>query len=234
MALDWASTVESERRTHERSLDSSADARLVVTSKRPRRGLRLPPQERRELLLDVAAERVLEQGVLPIAVEELAQAARVSKALVYRYFPERHDLYNALLARALDQVAGALEAAAEAPDLASAAGDAAEVYYRHVARAGPLIQVILRDRFMAGHVSRRAAAVRARVARRLARKARDALGLDLREAVACVSIGMTMPEECGRLAFQGELDLERGALLCRELVLGVLDVAGRRGLEAGR
>jgi len=205
-----------------------------VTAKRPRRGRRLPPQERRDLLLDVAAERVLEQGVLPIAIEELAQAAKVSKALIYRYFPDSRDLYNALLERALDQVAGALDAAVEATDLATAAGAVAEVYYRHVARSGPLIQIILRDRFMAGHVSRRAAAVRARVTRRLARKARDAFGLDLRETVACVSIGMTMPEECGRLAFQGELDLERGALLCRELVLGVLDVAGRRGLEAGR
>ncbi|MDO8802470.1 TetR/AcrR family transcriptional regulator [Phenylobacterium sp.] len=206
----------------------------MVTARRPRRGQRLPPLARRELLLDVAAGRVLEQGVLPIGVEELAQAGKVSKGLVYRYFPEAHDLYNALLERSLDQVAAALDAAGDRPDLATAAGDVAEAYYRHVARTGPLIQIILRDRFMVGHVSPRAAAIRARVARRLARQARDALGLDLRETIACLSIGMTMPEECGRLAFQGELDLERGALLCRELVLGVLDVAGRRGLEARR
>lgn len=206
----------------------------MVTARRPRRGQRLPPLARRELLLDVAAGRVLEQGVLPIGVEELAQAGKVSKGLVYRYFPEAHDLYNALLERSLDQVAEALDAAGDQPDLATAAGDVAEAYYRHVARTGPVIQIILRDRFMVGHVSPRAAAIRARVARRLARKARDALGLDLRETIACLSIGMTMPEECGRLAFQGELDLERGALLCRELVLGVLDVAARRGLEARR
>ncbi|WP_340644711.1 TetR/AcrR family transcriptional regulator [Phenylobacterium sp.] len=205
-----------------------------MTSKRLRRGQRLPPQERRSLLLEVAAGQVLEQGVLPIGVEELAQAAKVSKALVYRYFPETHDLYNALLERSLDQVAEALDLAVDTQDLAAAAGDVAEAYYRHVARSGPLIQIILRDRFMMGHVSLRAAAIRARVARRLAHKARAAFGLDLRETLACLSIGMTMPEECGRLAFQGELDLERGALLCRELVLGVLDVARRRSLEADR
>ena len=205
-----------------------------MTSKRPRRGQRLPPQARRDLLLDVAAEQVLEQGVLPIGIEELAQAAKVSKALIYRYFPETHDLYNGLLERALGQVAEALDRAGEAPELATSAGDVAEAYYRHVARTGPLIQIILRDRFMARHVSPRAAAVRDRVARRLARNARQALGLDLRETIACLSLGMTMPEECGRLAFQGELDLERGALLCRELVLGVLDVAGRRSRQARR
>ncbi|HQT54283.1 TetR/AcrR family transcriptional regulator [Phenylobacterium sp.] len=191
----------------------------------------MPPHERRAQLLDVAAERVLGQGVLPVGVEALAQAAKVSKALIYRYFPEPWDLYNALLERSLEDVAGALDAAVGAPDLATAAGDVADIYYRHVARTGPLIQIILRDRFMVGHVSPRAAAIRAGVAGRLARKAREAIDLDLRETIACLSIGMTMPEECGRLAFQGELDLERGALLCRELVLGVLDVAARRGLE---
>lgn len=180
----------------------------------------------------MAAERVLEQGVLPIGVDDLAQAAKVSKALVYRYFPGSWDLYNALLERAMGQVAEGLDRGGEASDLTSAAGAAAEVYYRHVACSGPLIQIILRDRFMVGHVSRPAAAVRDRVARRLARKAREAYGLDLPEAIACLSIGMTVPEECGRLAFQGELDLERGAMLCRELVLGVLDAAGRRALEA--
>lgn len=192
----------------------------------------MPPHERRAQLLDAAAERVLGQGVLPVAVEELAQAAKVSKALIYRYFPEPWDLYNALLERSLEDVAGALDAAVRAPDLATAAGDVADIYYRHVARTGPLIQIILRDRLMVGHVSPRAAAIRAGVAGRLARLAREAIDLDLRETIACLSIGMTMPEECGRLAFQGELDLERGALLCRELVLGVLDVAARRGLEA--
>ena len=47
-----------------------------------------------------------------------------------------------------------------------------------------------------------------------------------------MSIGLTMPEECGRLAYQGDLDFERGSVLCRELVLGVIDVARRGGLEA--
>ena len=85
---------------------------------------------------------------------------------------------------------------------------------------------------MRGRVSPASRAMRNRIAGPLARRLRRELGLELGEAVASVSIGMTMPEECGRLAFQGELEVERGAVLCRELVLGVLDVARRRGAEA--
>jgi AcrR family transcriptional regulator len=188
----------------------------------------LAPEVRRTLLLEAAAGLVLEQGFLPLPVQDLAEAARVSKALVYRYFPEPPDLYNALLDRCVEELlAAGLEAAPGAADIA-------EAYYRYVAANGPLIQIILRDRFMAGRVSRRSAAVRDRVARRLARNLRRDFGIGLREAVASVGVGMTMPEECGRLAHQGDLDLERGAAMCRELVLGVSDVARRRGAETRR
>lgn len=200
---------------------------MGVTRKPPRRGRRLAPETRRALLLETAASMVLEQGFLPLGVQDLAEAARVSKALVYRYFPEAPDLYNALLVQGIeDLLAAGLEARTDAADLA-------EVYYRYIAAKGSLIQIILRDRFMAGRVSRPAAAVRDRIARRLVRSLRRDFGMGLREAVASVGIGMTMPEECGRLAHQGDLDLERGAVLCRELVLAVVEVARRQGAEAG-
>lgn len=201
---------------------------MSPTRKPPRRGRRLAPEARRSFLLETAAGMVLEQGFLPLSVQDLAKAARVSKALVYRYFPEAPDLYNALL---LERVEGLLAAGLESR---TEPADIAEAYYRCVAANGPLIQIILRDRFMAGRVASPIAAVRDRVARRLARKLRQELGVSLREAVASVAIGMTMPEECGRLAYQGDLDLERGAAMCRELVLGVIDVARRRAAEAGR
>lgn len=209
--------------------------RVTAVRKRLRRGRRLAPQARRESLLQAAAELVLEQGFLPIGVQDLADAAKVSKALVYRYFPEPHDLYNALLEQSLDLLLETdLEQATLRPTLAAAATTAAELYCRHVARNGPIIHIILRDRFMAGHLSPQAAAVRDRLARRLVRGLRREFELPLREAIACVSLGLTLPEECGRLAYQGELDPERAIELCRELVLGVVDVARRRSLEARR
>lgn len=205
-----------------------AGTRLAVTRKAPKRGQRLAPEARRALLLESAAGMVLEQGYLPLPIQDVAQAAKVSKALVYRYFPEQPDLYNALLEQCMDELCAAGLETCEEP------ADVAEVYFRYVAGRGPLIHLILRDRFMAGQVSRRAVAVRDRVARRLARVLRGRCGVGLREAVTSVSIGMTMPEECGRLVHQGDLDLERGAQMCRELVLGVVDAASRRATEARR
>lgn len=200
-----------------------------MSSARFRRGQRLAPEARRESLLAVAGDLLLEQGYLPLGVQDVADGAKVSKALVYKYFPGPHDLYNALLeARFAELMAAGLEAAAQRENGAAAlATEIAETYYRYVAEAGPLIQIILRDRFMAGQVSRSVLAVRDRVGRLLARAIRNEFGTPIRQAVASVGIGLTMPEECGRLAFQGDLDIERGAILCRELILGVIDVASR-------
>jgi AcrR family transcriptional regulator len=46
-------------------------------------------------------------------MDELAEAAAVGKATLYRYFPSKEDLYLAVFARALDQVTAALDQAAE-------------------------------------------------------------------------------------------------------------------------
>jgi len=180
-----------------------------------------------------ARNLVLDQGYLPVAPQDLAVAAGVSKALVYRYFPQPQDVYNALLDEAVEAMtrSGTVAAAAD-EDVAASAVRLADAYYRHIAAEGPLIQVILRDRFMAGRASSWTAAVRDRAARSLARGLRREFGTPLREAVASVGMGLALPEECGRLAFQGDLDVERGAAMCRELVLGVVDVARRRGSEA--
>jgi AcrR family transcriptional regulator len=65
---------------------------------------RLDPEVRRELILD-AAERVL-VARLPAEVtfEEIADAAEVSRGLVYNYFKDRTGLLVALAARTLERL----------------------------------------------------------------------------------------------------------------------------------
>lgn len=168
--------------------------------------------------MEVAARLVLEQGYLPLPPERLGKAAGVSKASVYGYFPDQHELFNAILTREFEAMTRAgLDAAAAGPDLAKAADATADLYFRHVARHGPVAHVILRDVYMARRVDRGVAAVRDRAAGRLARLARKELGLPAREALAAFNLVLTIPEEAGRLVWQGDLGFEDGADLCRRL-----------------
>lgn len=190
---------------------------------------RLSGPERRAKLLAAARELIVRQGYLPLSIEALARHAGVSKALVYAYFPGQHDLYNAVVEAELDDLEGrGLAASAAQADLGAAACDAAQAYLDHVGERGTALHIIYRDPYMAGRLVPRGLDLRDRVLGAFARRARTAYGLPVHEAVAAANLVLTVPEETGRLVFQGTLTPERGRLVCRELVLGCLAaLAGR-------
>jgi AcrR family transcriptional regulator len=70
----------------------------------PARAARLPRNERREHLLDVAAALVVERGVESVTMEGVAAAAGVSKGLGYAYFANSSELLQALLKRELKRL----------------------------------------------------------------------------------------------------------------------------------
>lgn len=60
---------------------------------------RLEPQQRREQLLDTASLMFAEMPYADVFVEDIAARAGVSRALMYRYFPSKRDLYVAIFKR---------------------------------------------------------------------------------------------------------------------------------------
>jgi AcrR family transcriptional regulator len=57
---------------------------------------RVPSDERRDLILDAAVRVFAERGFHGATTRELAKAAGVSEALMFRHFPSKEDLYTAL------------------------------------------------------------------------------------------------------------------------------------------
>src|SRR3954469_12602826 len=62
-------------------------------------GTRLTSEERREHLLHAGVELLGRHGTADISIEEIAQAAGVSKGLLYHYFPTKDDFLLAVLDR---------------------------------------------------------------------------------------------------------------------------------------
>ena len=96
--------------------------------------LRLPAAERRQQLLDVALEVFSRRGFHPTSMNEVAEAAGVTKPVLYQHFTSKRQLYLELL----DDVGGRLlEAVAKAT--ASAVGPREQVvngltaYFRFIA-----------------------------------------------------------------------------------------------------
>ncbi len=61
-----------------------------------------PTTERREGILDAAAEVFDRQGYAATTMEEVASAAGISKGSIYNYFQSKSDLFAHLLTRALE------------------------------------------------------------------------------------------------------------------------------------
>ena len=105
---------------------------------RPRR--RLPAEERRNQLLDVATEILLESGAQALTMERLAARAGVSKGLGYAYFQDAEDVAVGLWDREADEVYRRVEAAsASAPSLEHALRSAVVIYFDIVADRGALL-----------------------------------------------------------------------------------------------
>jgi AcrR family transcriptional regulator len=66
----------------------------------------LAPGEKRERLLSAAADVFARHG-LDAPMSEVAEMAGAGVASVYRCFPSKHDLLASLVARRMDQIAGA-------------------------------------------------------------------------------------------------------------------------------
>lgn len=68
---------------------------------RPRTRTRLARAERREQIIDAAAQVLDGRDPGEVTFEEIADAAGVSRALLYNYFGDRHGLIEAMYVRAV-------------------------------------------------------------------------------------------------------------------------------------
>ncbi|WP_144793133.1 TetR/AcrR family transcriptional regulator [Kocuria palustris] len=85
-----------------------------MSAARPRT-TRLPRQQRRRQLLEVALTTFAEQGYHRASMDDIAEAAGVSKPVLYQHFPGKHELYLALVGDSLDALgADLIEALREA------------------------------------------------------------------------------------------------------------------------
>jgi AcrR family transcriptional regulator len=76
-------------------------------------GIRLPAAERRAQLLEVACRLFANDGYTGASMEAIAEAAGVTKPVLYQHFPSKHALYTDLLTIELGRLEMAFEDAIE-------------------------------------------------------------------------------------------------------------------------
>jgi AcrR family transcriptional regulator len=64
-----------------------------------KRAQRMSPDKRREQIMDSAVTLIVSRGLSSCTLEVVAAEARISKPLIYKYFPKLADLFKALVER---------------------------------------------------------------------------------------------------------------------------------------
>jgi len=72
---------------------------------------RLAPAARRDQILDVGAKQFAARPYEQVHIADVAAIAGISRALVYRYFPTKRDLFTAVYSRASERLLAASELA---------------------------------------------------------------------------------------------------------------------------
>lgn len=118
---------------------------------------RLDPAERRSQLLDVGARLFAAKPYDEVLMEDVAERAGISRALLYRYFPNKRDLFAAIYQQAADRLLEQteLDPAVPAFEWVSAGLDAHIDYFvanrntvlaaNRVLAGDPVIQAIIDD-----------------------------------------------------------------------------------------
>jgi AcrR family transcriptional regulator len=100
----------------------------------------MPRTERREHLLDVGAQLILDKGIEAVTMEGVAAAAGVSKGLGYAYFDNSSALLRALLEREVGKLNKRISAAfLEAHDFESRLRATIGAWFDHVEEHGILL-----------------------------------------------------------------------------------------------
>ena len=71
-----------------------------------KRAKRMTPEARRQQILDAAVALILANRHSSCTLEQVAEAAHISKPLIYKYFPKREDLMKAILEREFLELRG--------------------------------------------------------------------------------------------------------------------------------
>jgi len=109
-------------------------------------GRRLAKPQRREQLLDVAAEVLVDSGSAAITMERVAEQAGVSKAIPYRHFDNATELLRALHEREITHLGTRISQAVTAASGPEAKLRAAiGVYFDVIAERGVLLGVLGRE-----------------------------------------------------------------------------------------
>lgn len=198
-------------------LDKEHDPRMTEK----KRAKRLSTEERRDQILESAAHLILNYGVSRCTLESVAVEAGISKALIYRHFNSREELFKAVLKREYaimrERRVGAFTETLSLEDFLRSSQPRT---FQYLHDRGPIVRAMFSDRSVANLLRDDDTRHRASVLRFYVRKVADTYALPERTALLGVLLIMNASVSSARALRSFSIDPKEAADFWATFVLG--------------
>jgi AcrR family transcriptional regulator len=110
----------------------------------PRRRIRLENDQRRAQLLALAKRAFSDRAYDDVSIDDLARVAKISKGLLYHYFPTKRDLYVAGLGEIADELVEAVTRIPEGLAPIDRVRSSVDAYLEHITRHSRAFVALMR------------------------------------------------------------------------------------------
>lgn len=174
---------------------------------------------REDQVLKTAEALIIQKRSLAISFNEIAAILGVSRSLLYVYFDSVPSIIDALfLAHAKDLETRIEPALQKQAPFRARAVEANLAYLEYVVEAGPLLQLVLRERHQDSPLGDNSRRMFRTILRRIASEVAGGLRVTAREAFVFLELTSAIPESLGRLARENQIDIETARSTCERLV----------------
>ena len=192
------------------------------------RAQRMSPEKRREQIMDSAVSLIVDRGLSSCTLEVVAAEARISKPLIYKYFPRLADLFKALVEREYRFLRG------RGLNILPKNASYEEIIHRSNLRSmeylyerGPIMRVLASDRSIAGLAKRQDRDERGVMTDYFTKQCMDVYGFPREVAKVCSIMTVNAPILSIRALRRSGIAAHRAAEIWSEFIIG-----GNNALQA--
>ena len=193
----------------------------LVPMPKKKRAQRMSPDKRREQIMDSAVALIVSRGLSSCTLEVVAVEARISKPLIYKYFPKLADLFKALVEReyrflrrrGLDDLPknAAYEEVIHRSNLRS---------MEYLYERGPIMRLLASDRSIAGLAKRQDRDERGVMIDYFTKRCMDVYGFPSDVARVCSIMTVNAPILSARALRSSGIAAHRAAEIWSEFIIG--------------
>ena len=222
----------SERRPPLPPAPENASRRIIISAERAasrRTRTRLAPSARRDQLVQIAEQLIIDQGLNAANMKRIASMAGISETQAYNYFSTREHLFVELARREFAKIRGARQTEADrSSDHHTLITRTTRTYLRHIAQRGALLQTLLSNPDVRSLLREEHRQTYANSTRSHARGLVDLYGISNALALGVTVVLSALCLRAGKIIADGRISSAAAERLCLAMVLqGSRDLVNR-------